>query len=452
MPLWRRIRTLLGPARILVGSFLGLILAGTTVLSLPQATRGEPLPLLDALFTATSATCVTGLVVVDTGTRFTLLGQLAILTMIQLGGLGIMTFSTLFVYMLGGRLTFGTRDVLQETLSQEPLLHLKTLLKTVFLVTFSFELVGAALLSLRFLEDMAPAQAVYYGLFHAVSAFCNAGFSLFPDSFVAYRLDPLINVTLATLIVVGGLGFVVVLELIRRARGRTRTLSLHARLVLMTSAVLIGLGTLVFLLFEEESTLGGYSWPGKILVSLFQSITARTAGFNTVNMAFLTNPTLFMLIVLMFIGASPGSTGGGIKTTTVAILLSMIRARFHTQEDVNLLNRRVPSAILSKAISVAFFSTVLVVLFTMLLLSTELAGLTHQQSRGLFLEILFEVTSAFGTVGLSTGVTPTLSNAGRALIILLMFVGRLGPLTVAMAVGGQQRQKFKFAKENIMVG
>lgn len=449
---WRATQRFLGPARVLVGSFAGLITIGTILLMLPAATVNASLSFVDALFTATSATCVTGLIVTDTGTTFTTFGQLVILTLIQFGGLGLMTFSTFFVYLLGRKLSIGGRDLLEHTFSQLPILTVKKLLRAIFLTTFVVESVGAAILTFRFLAHMPAGKAVYFGIFHAISAFCNAGFSLFSDSMIGFQGDVILNITLISLIVIGGLGFIVISEIAFQHRRQFAKLSLHSRLVLYTSGALILGGFVFFLLMEFNNAVAPLNWKSKILTALFQSVTTRTAGFNSVDISLLSNSTLFVIIILMFIGASPGSCGGGIKTTTFAILIAQIKARFQAREEVNLMYRRIPGEVLSRAISIGFFSSMLIVIFTIVLLTTELPGLSHQASRGLFLEILFEVTSAFGTVGLSTGLTPSLSQAGRVLIVMLMFIGRLGPVTIATAVGTHEKQTFKYASENIMVG
>lgn len=452
MGLRRILRQSLTPPRLLVLSFVGLILLGSLLLRLPQATTSAPLDYVDALFTATSATCVTGLVVADTGTKFTPAGQLIILCLIQLGGLGIMTFSTAFLYVLEGRLSLASRAVLEETLTQSPMRGLRGLLKTVFAATFLIESAGALILTLRFAHYMPWAPAVYQGIFHSISAFCNAGFALQRNSLTPYQGDAIINLTIICLIVLGGLGFVVIYELFRLRRRNRYRLSFNTRLVLTTSGVLIAGGAAFFFVLEYANALRNQPWPAKILISLFQSVTTRTAGFNSVEIGVLSNPTLFMMIVLMFIGASPASCGGGIKTTTFAVILSHIRARFNSGDHSNLFLRRIASKTVSKAITITFFAALVIMLCTMLLLITELAEVSHQASRGLFLELLFEVTSAFGTVGLSLGTTPTLSAAGKMLIILVMLIGRLGPLTIAMAVGRKEQAHFKFAEEDVLVG
>jgi trk system potassium uptake protein TrkH len=261
-----------------------------------------------------------------------------------------------------------------------------------------------------------------------------------------------VNLTLLLLIVMGGLGFIVIFELGHQRSFQWEKMSLHSRLVLIITALLILGGTLLFFILEYQNTIKNLPWGSKILVSLFQSITTRTAGFNTVDIGLLSNPTLFVIIILMAIGASPGSCGGGIKTTTFAIIVSFIVSRFRNRENVNLFFRRVPSHIVSKAISISFFTLVLIILGTTLLLISELAEVSHQESRGMFLELLFEVTSAFGTVGLSTGSTPNLTPLGRLIIVFLMFVGRLGPLTIALAIGRKDKLHYKYAEENVLVG
>ena len=438
--------------RVLVLSFASFILFGALLLMLPAATIGSPLNFIDALFTATSATCVTGLIVVDTGSKFTFMGQTIILAMIQLGGLGIITFSTAFLYLLEGRLSLGNRELLFETLTQGPTPNIAGVLKTVFISTFIIEAVGSLFLIFRFMSHMPIPKAIYFGIFYAISAFCNAGFALHADSLSGYRDDLIVNLTICTLIVLGGIGFIVIYELPRLRKFTVNKLSFHAKLVLFMTFFLVFTGALLFFALEYSNTLKDLSWESKISTSLFQSVTARTAGFNTVNLKNLSNPVLFVLILLMFIGASPASCGGGIKVTTFAILFAIIRARFQNQENINLFYKRIPSDAIAKTISITFFSLACVILCTMLLLITELAGISHNESRGLFLELLFEVTSAFATVGLSLGVTPGLSSVGRLLLTIMMFTGRLGPLTIAMTVGRKQKTRFKYAQANVLVG
>lgn len=451
LALAQKLHRTLGPARILVFSFAAAILIATLLLMLPVA-HHKPVSFIDALFTITSAICVTGLTVVDTGTTFTLFGQIVILVTIQLGGLGVMTFSTFFVYLLGGKLSLSNRELLQETLSQAPMKNLKALLRTVFFATFLIEALGAILLTLRWARDLPLPTAIYYGIFHSISAFCNAGFALFSNNMESYTGDFIVNFTLSTLIILGGLGFVVIFEVMRKRAQTPRHLSLHARLVLLYSGLLILGGMVFLLLFEYGNAIEDLPWSAKLWGAYFQSVSARTAGFNTINLSLFSDASIFLIIILMFIGASPGSCGGGIKTTTFAILLSFIKARFHNLSDANLLGRRIPEETASKAIAISFFSLSLILFFTFLLVLVETQLVSHQVSRGIFLELLFEVTSAFGTVGLSVNVTPTLSEVSRLLITFVMFIGRLGPLTIAIAVGGEKKARFQYAQENVLVG
>ncbi len=451
--LWLRIKNFFIPERLFLLSFAAIILAGTFLLHQPFAVHGAPLSLTDSFFTATSATCVTGLIVVDTATKFTFAGQVILLVLIQMGGLGIMTFSVAFITLFAGRLSLGSRDMLEATFSQMPMRGMRKLLRTIFAATLLTELVGAVLLTLRFAMDMPWARAVWFGVFHAVSAFCNAGFALFSDSLIAYQGDVLVIMVISLLIIAGGLGFIVVFELQHTPRPlRFKKLSLHSRVVLSASLLLIAFGFVTMMLFEWGNSLNHLPWPKKILEAFFQSVTTRTAGFNSVNLGMLSNGTLFFMLILMFIGASPSSTGGGIKTTTFATILSFARARFKNREHTQMMNRTIPESAVSRAVTIAIFSSLVVILFTTLLLFTELSGHSHQESRGLFLEILFEATSAFGTVGLSMGITSHLSEAGRILITLLMFVGRLGPLTLALAISKKHSVKYQLAKEDLLIG
>jgi trk system potassium uptake protein TrkH len=445
------------PARVLMLSFLAPILLGTLLLMLPQATAAGSISFVNALFTATSATCVTGLVVMDTGAAFTKFGQLVILMLIQLGGLGIMTLATFFIYLLAGRIGAMERDIVQDTLSQHSAADMARLLKVVLFFTVVIEAFGCGLLTLRFAQDFPLQRAFYLGLFHSISAFCNAGFGLFANSLESYRGDLFINLIMMGLIVIGGLGFIVIYDLFhnRRNIGRRYFMKLrfHTRLVLFVSGLLIILGAIVIFVFEYQNTLHDLSLGEKLLAAVFQSVTARTAGFNTLPIGALSSAALFFIMILMFIGASPASCGGGIKTSTFAVLVASITARYRMEEDANIFHRRIPTAIVSRAISVVFFSGLIVIVFTMAILITQLTGLSPTETRGMFLDYLFEVVSAFATVGLSAGGTAELNDLGKLLITLLMFVGRLGPLTIALAVrGSETRARFKYVQEETLVG
>ncbi len=446
----------LHPNHVVVGAFLLVVIVGTFLLSLPLSGSKGPLALLDALFTSTSAVCVTGLVVVDTGTALSRFGQIVTLILLQIGGLGITTFSTFFVYVTGGRLSLRGRGVVETTMTQFPVKNIGHLLLKILLVTVVIEAAGAAILyPLLTAQGHGGQFAVFTAVYHSVSAFCNAGFSLYSTSLESYRNSVGVNIVVCALVVLGGIGFVVIAELwdrlFRKGSGRRR-LSLHTRLVLIVTVVLLLAGTAMFFLLERDSALAGMPFGSKLLASFFQATTPRTAGFNTIPMGACANATLLFLIMLMFIGASPGSCGGGIKTTSFAVLVGLAVSRLRGTEDVNLLSRRVPEEIVSRAISVAFFACVVLVTAMMLLCVTETA-LQRSYPGDDFLALAFEVTSAFGTVGLSTGITPSLSPAGKLLIIVLMMVGRLGPLTVAIALAAREtRTRFRYAPETVMIG
>jgi trk system potassium uptake protein TrkH len=453
---WFRLHVIRQPARMLVISFMLLIGAGTAGLMLPQSSAGAPIRFIDALFTITSGSCVTGLAVFDIGSQLTRFGQIVLLIAIQAGGLGIITFSTFFILVVGGSISFRGQNILQETFSQQPMGDFGALLKSIIVVTLAIEAAGAVLLYFRFDDFHPPSLAIYYSIFHSISAFCNAGFALYADNFLCFQSDWYFNLIICLLIVCGGLGFVVYYDLgdffLRRGRRRGTSLNFHTRLTLLVTSLLIVGGAIGFFLFEFRNVLRPLDWPTKILVSIFQSITPRTAGFNTVSFDELANTTLLFVIVLMFIGGSSGSCAGGIKTSTFAVLVSLAWARFRDQQEVNLLQRRIPDSVVSKAISVSLFAILAIIFFTFCLLESELGGVAQKESRGQFIGILFETISAFGTVGLSTGVTPALSDFGKIVITLVMFLGRVGPLTVAIAVTKAVSRRYKYASETFLVG
>lgn len=445
------------PARITIVGFAALIVTGAVLLMLPAASvAGPSMNLVDALFMSTSAACVTGLSVMNIGQQLTLFGQLVILTLIQIGGLGIMTLSTLLLIMLKGRPTLSGQAIIRDTYTYgEGKQKVSSVLKSIFLVTVTIEAMGAVVLYCRMVPDAGWRQAAYPAVFHAISAFCNAGFSLFSDSFTGYREDWLVNGTLSVLIILGGIGFVVIAECIYRFRQRKEQSvqwSLHSRLVLSTSAVLIAVGTLSILIMEWQNTLSALSIPGRFLAAAFQSITARTAGFNTVAIGNMANETLFLIIILMFIGACPGSCGGGVKTTTIAGLVIMGLSKIKGQRRPQVFKRTLTATSISKATSLVMISMLVITVAVMALMMSELGDVPHTQTRGRFLELAFEAVSAFGTVGLSTGVTAGLSDVGRIIMVLLMFTGRLGPLVLAVAVSRERVSRFQYAEENIMIG
>jgi len=444
----------LSPEVNLALSFFLLILAGTFLLLLPISANGSAVTFMDALFTATSATCVTGLVVVDTGTYWSSFGQIVILILIQIGGLGIMTFSSFIAYIIARKLSLWDQSLLEFSFAGNSRKNLNYLLWTIILGTFAIEGVGAAILSMRFAQDFEIGRAVYLGIFHSISAFCNAGFSPFSDSLMGYGGDVTINFTIMTLIILGGLGFWVLYDLrnIIRHRRNIHSTSLHTRIVLSVSITLVLFGFVVFLFVGWNQSMASLSLKEKIFASLFQSVSARTAGFNTINIASLANGSLFVLLLLMFIGASPGSCGGGIKTTTFALVLAMIRSRIRNQEQVQIGNRGISESTISKAIGITFAGILALGVIIMLLLIVESPLHAQMHQRTLFIDLIFEAFSAYGTVGLSTGVTSMLSPAAKALITLLMYVGRIGPATIAIALAGVHSRSLLYAEENVWVG
>jgi len=443
----------LAPAQIVIISFATLILIGTLLLLLPAATVSGKISLIDALFTATSATCVTGLIVVDTGSYFSHFGQMVILSLIQLGGLGIMSFSTFFVFMVRRRVSLKERLMVEGVYTPEPWEDFFRLLRMVLLVTFGVEAVGAFLLYFPFSEQMSAGTALYYAIFHSISAFCNAGFSTFSDSFARFKGNGIINTVMPLLITIGGLGFVVVTEIIRRSTKRAeerKPLSLHTKLTITVSLILTLIGVASFFFLEQNGTLANLSLREKIYTSIFQGVTPRTAGFSSVDFAKVGEATLFLFAILMFIGASPGSTGGGIKTTTIGVILALILSQLRRSEQVNIFHRTINKRIIDRAVGIILASAAIVLLFTLALLITE-DSLSHH---GFSLrQVLFEVISAFGTVGLSTGITAKLSSLGKLFITLLMFVGRLGPLTFFLTLErGGPVTRFSYPEENVMLG
>ncbi|ULL18190.1 Trk family potassium uptake protein [Paenibacillus sp. H1-7] len=441
----------LTPPQILVIGFAAIILIGATLLSLPIASAtGRPLPFLDALFTATSATCVTGLVVVDTGTFFTKFGQIVIIALIQVGGLGFMTMATLFAFALKKRISLKERLILQEAMNQGSMEGIVRLIRKVIQYSLTIELVAAILFSIRWSFDLGPAKGIYFGIWHAISFFNNAGFDLFGSvsgpfsSLTSYVDDPLVNVVSMGLIILGGIGFVVMSDVMDYKRHKR--LSLHSKVVLSATGALILVGALVIFIFEftNPKTLGPLTWSGKVLGSFFQSVTPRTAGANTLDLAGLRQASQFFIIILMFIGASPGSTGGGIKTTTFTTLIGAIIAMIRGKEDIVLFHYRLGKDRILKAITLTMIALFLVIAVAMILSTTE----DHP-----FLMILFEVTSAFGTVGLTMGLTTDLSVVGKILIALMMFVGRLGPLTLAYALGPKaEKELYRYPEGKITIG
>ncbi|AIQ76352.1 Trk family potassium uptake protein [Paenibacillus odorifer] len=437
----------LSPPQILVLGFASIILIGALLLMLPiSSTSGNSVEFIDALFTSTSATCVTGLVVLDTGTSFTIFGKTVIMILIQIGGLGFMTMATLFSLVLKRKISLRDRLILQEAMNQGSMEGIVRLIRRVLIYSLVIEGCAALLLSIRWAFDMPLGKAIYYGIFHAVSMFNNAGFDIFGDfrSLTDYVYDPLVNIIVMFLIVSGGIGFIVMSDLVEFRV--TRRLSLHSKVVLSTSTGLILIGALVIFIFEftNTRTLGSLNFGGKILSAFFQSVSPRTAGANTVDIAGLRQATQFFIVILMFIGASPGSTGGGIKTTTFTMMIGAVIAMLRGREDVVLFRYRLAQERIYKALTITLLALLLIASVSMILSTTEDSN---------FLAILFETTSAFATVGLTMGLTPELSAIGKILLCLTMFAGRLGPLTLAYALGPKQgKPLYKYPEGKIIIG
>lgn len=411
---------------------------------------------LDAFFTATSATCVTGLSVVDTGTSFSLAGLIIILGLIQVGGLGIMTFTGLFFYLLRRRVSLTDRIAIGQTILHDPSFKIGSFLKRLVLWTLIIEAAGATLL--YFLDPHG--FPVFSAVFHAVSAFCNAGFSLQPDSLVAWRGNWGINLVFMLLIVIGGIGFSVIIESQMWLAAKfvdplknNKTVSWYSKVVLKTTLFLIIAGFTALFLAESFGTHRNIPWSEKILSAFFQSVTCRTAGFNTLDIYHMTNVSLLFMMILMFIGGAPGSCAGGIKVTSFRVLVAFITAELKGRKQAVIGKFAVSNDTLNRTLLLTVFAGLLLLLAMLLLNITEGANIPHPETRGLSLEIFFETISAFGTVGLSTGLTPKLSPWGKVIVTILMFVGRLGPIVFLAAIQSYQKEKlYTWPEENLLIG
>ncbi len=441
----------INPTQTIVLGFLTVIIIGSILLSLPIASSdGSSIPYVDALFTSSSAVAVTGLVVVDTGTHWTLFGQIVILILIQIGGLGFMTMITMFAMIIGKRISLKERLLIQSSLNQNDLSGVVRLTKYIIIGTLIIEGIGALLLSFVFVPELGWGPGIWNSIFHAISAFCNAGFDITGGgrSLMPYVDNPLVNFTIWTLIILGGLGFTVVIDMFFY-RKNIRKWSLHTKLVLVISGLLLMIGFILYLLLEwgNAGTLGELSVPGKFLAAFFQSVTPRTAGFNTIDTSALTDASKLLTIIFMFIGGSPASTAGGIKTVTFGIILFTIISQIRGKEDTEVFHRRIPKDNINRAITIMVIALVLIISITMVLSIIE-TGHT-------FLEIVFETTSAFGTVGLSLGITPSLSTMGRILVSILMFTGRVGPFTVALALAKNTHKnqgRIRYPEDKVIIG
>ncbi len=456
----------MSPARLFVFSFLFLILTGTILLLLPKTTyngislidalpfssKETPLSLVDALFTSASAVCVTGLTVVDLGKELSLFGKTITFFLFQIGGLGIVTFALLFFELLGRNISTVNRDLLKTSFLPQARPDLFRIIHWVLLFTFVIEFSGAVLLFLRFKNLFPFWDAAGYAVYHAVSAFNNCGYALFSDSLVLFKQDYLVNITVIILIFFGGIGFYTLYEIVQIVLGKKSRLSLNARLILFTSLFLIIFGAAFFLFFENHNQLEGLTTKDKVLAATFQSVTARTCGFNTIDISSLTNASILILFLLMFIGASPGSTGGGIKTSSFAVIILLIISALKGEENISLKNRSLSAEDVRKAIGLVFSAILLIFISVSLLIFFADSELKFSSdNRGLFIKYLFEVVSAFGTVGLSMGITPELNVLQKLIIIITMFIGRVGPLTFVYSLHSRKKG-LKYAEEKVMIG
>lgn len=425
------------------------IFIGTFLLHHPLSLKGSSISWLDALFTATSATCVTGLIVVDTGSFFSPFGQGVILLLIQLGGLGIMTYTSLVFYLWKRKVSITDRIAVGQSLLHDPSFHLGSFLIKMLKFTFIIEVSGSVLLYLLDNEKFTPFSAI----FHSISAFCNAGFSLFSTSLMDFKESITINLIFIILIVLGGLGFAVILELYEKKLGKKERLSWHASVVLQTTLWLIVGGAILIFIAEFVAHSGEKSIFSEFIAATFQSITCRTAGFNSVDIGKMTNLSLLIMIFLMFIGGSPGSCAGGIKTTTFRALLAFGWSNLIGRKQCVIGRYALDDKSLNKALTLIIFALTIVFLAAAILLATEGGDVPHHLSKGRFIEILFEVVSAFGTVGLSTGITPYLTPFGKIIIIILMFIGRLGPiLFLTFLQSWQSQERFKWPENSLLIG
>lgn len=447
------------PARVSLVWYLALILLGGLALTHPacRAAGTRPISLLDGIFTATSAACVTGLSVRSTEQDFSFGGQIVILLLIQIGGIGILTITSYLTIRVGGRATLRQRALVSETLGAREDSDLPWVLRNVLLATALIEGLGFTLLAVRNLRDMPVPTALWHALFHSISAFCNAGFGLFDDSLTRYRADPFTNMVICLLIITGGLGFPVMLDLRRQWHGPWRTrwdrLHLHSKVMVIGTAALLLFGAFCTLTLESDGVLRDMAPGERVLAACFHSVSSRTAGFNTVPIGELSDATLFITVLLMMIGAGPCSTAGGFKVSTVMVMVLQAWATFHGRERIRAFRRTIPAAAVQRSIATALLFAVVAIVALTLLLILEQTARPHNQANGLFLDALFEVFSALGTVGLSTGLTPALSPGGRIVIIILMFLGRLGPISAVVALSRSERDtKVVYPGEEPLIG
>ncbi|CAM4114960.1 Ktr system potassium transporter B [Bacillus manliponensis] len=432
----------LSPPQILAVGFFCLIVVGGLLLKLPFATK-ESITWVDAFFTATSAATVTGLGVVDTGSTFTIFGQIVIMLLIQTGGLGLMTIAILIVWILGKKIGLRHRLLIGEALNQTHIGGLIKLVKRVFIFSLCIELIGVIFLAIRFIPEFGVAKGLHYSIFHVVAAYNNAGFALWPDNLTRYVGDPIINIGICSLIIIGGLGFTVLID-IWYSRS-FRKLSLHSKIMIIGTIVITIISIIFMFILEygNAKTMGSLTLGEKVWAAVFQGITPRTAGFNTLDYGSMEESTLLFTMILMFIGAGSVSTGGGIKLTTFVILMVAVIAFFKKKENVVLFHRTIKTTTITRALAIFVASQFLIFSAVFILMLTEKFS---------FMELLFETVSAFGTVGLSMGITGKLSDIGKCIIMFVMFCGLVGPLTLVFSLSRPGKQKVRYPSEDVFTG
>jgi potassium uptake protein, trkH family len=437
----------LSHSQILAGGFFIIILIGAVILNMGfSSAKGESIGFLDALFTSTSSVCVTGLIVADTGTYWSDFGKFVIMILVQIGGLGFMTLATLGVLISGERLSYSEKLLIQDSLSSEKTSGILKFSKKIVLVSLFIEFVGAICLSIAFVPEFGFVKGICYGIFHSVTAFCNAGFDIMGNfsSLTAYFNNPIVNISIMLLIILGGLGFSTIFDINRKRS--FKKFKLNTKIILITTAILIVIPTFLFFIFEMNNpkTLGTMNLGEKILASLFQVVSPRTAGYNTIELSQMHDSTKFLTIILMFIGGAPASTAGGLKTTTFALIIISVYCLFKQKSEIEIFGRTVPFKNLNKALVSLVIGFTLVITGTMIILS---------YSDFDFLTVLYEVTSAYATVGLTLGITTKLNAICKITLIILMFMGRVGSLTVLYSfIKTDSKKKYKYPKEEINIG
>lgn len=434
------------PPLIVCLSFFALILFGAILLDLPIASaNGERIGFLNAFFTSTSASCVTGLIVANTATQWTAFGKVIIIILIQIGGLGTMVFLSLIAMALNKRIGISERRIIKEQTNADTSKGIIRLVIYIIKFSLAVELIGAILLATKFIPDFGLERGILFSLFHSISAFCNAGFDIIGNSLTNYVNDFTVNMTISLLIIFGGLGFTVFIDIYRKRR--FKNLSLHSKVVISFTAILLLLGTLAFFLIEHNSAaMEGLSLKGKVLSSFFMSVTARTAGFNTIDIGKMQEGSVIVTIMLMFIGASPASTGGGIKTTTFGVLLSSTISVLRGNKEIEIFHKKIPYDTLIKSLCIFTLGSFLVIFSSLWITIIE-------QGKFLYLDILYEIVSAFGTVGVSRGITANLSSLSKIILIILMYLGRVGAATLGVSILDTHRKKHtRYSEGKIIVG